>query len=121
MPCESDPTTTHWTVLVRSAIGGDGRPVLHALRTALGALAEDIQISLFFLEDGLPVLRSPSLPEFRGYHDLLEEIQELGGRLHAIDWNLDKENPYTLLPGIEVSTMAKLIRSIKESDQVISF
>ncbi|WP_308388126.1 DsrE family protein [Acidithiobacillus sp. AMEEHan] len=108
-----------WTVLIRSAEGSASNPVLHALRTAIAALADDIQVKVFFLEAALAVLRSEALASHAVYHDLLEEIRELGGEIHAIALPTDPDAPF--LPGVKIGNMATLVRSMKSSDQVISF
>ena len=111
--------TMHWTVLIRAAAGSEGAPVLHALRTAIAALADDIEVEVFFLEEAVAVLRKEARVTHPAHHDLLEEIKELGGGLHAIALPNKSSSPF--LPGVKIGNMATLIRSMKASDQVISF
>lgn len=111
--------TMHWTVLIRAAAGSEGAPVLHALRTAIAALADDIEVKVFFLEEAVAVLRKEACISHPAHHDLLEEIKELGGELHAVALPSDNTDPF--LPGVKIGNMATLVRSMKTSDQVISF
>ncbi|UTV81735.1 DsrE family protein [Acidithiobacillus sp. YTS05] len=108
-----------WTVLIRSVAGSESNPVLHALRTAIAALADDIQVKVFFLEAAVEVLRSGAQTAHAVHHDLLAEIRELGGEIHVIVLPNDAGDPF--LPGVKIGNMATLVRSMKSSDQVISF
>ncbi len=116
---QQDDDTIQWTVLVRSAPGSEGTPVLHALRTAIAALADDIKVNVFFLEEAVAVLREEVRTVHPAHCDLLEEIKELGGQLHAVTLPEDSASPF--LPGVKIGNMATLVRNMKASDQVISF
>ena len=109
----------HWTVLIRSAPGSEGAPVLHALRTAIAALADEIAVSVFFVEEAVSLLHQEASATHPVHHDLLAEISELQGEIHAIVAPGNRAGPF--LPGVKIGNMATLVRSMKASDQVISF
>ncbi|WP_312261478.1 DsrE family protein [Candidatus Igneacidithiobacillus taiwanensis] len=109
----------HWTVMIRSAPGSEGAPVLHALRTAIAALADEIAVSVFFVEEAVAVLRQEASVTHPVHQDLLAEIRELQGEILAIVQ--PGSNPGPFLPGVKIGNMATLVRSMKASDQVISF
>ncbi len=115
----------HWTLLIKSCPDAPGNPVLHALRFAACALADEVSISIFLLQEGLAAtfVESPEgAPPPSTHHDLLDEIRELGGEIYALglEW-LEPRAEKKLAAGIHPANMATLIRTMKNSDQVISF
>ncbi len=113
-----------WTLLIKSSPDAPGNPVLHALRFAACALADGVSISIFLLQEGLPAAYAEGLEEapHPTHCDLLDEIRELGGEMHALglEW-LDAGTEKKLSAGICPANMATLIRTVKDSAQVISF
>ncbi|MBA2869122.1 DsrE/DsrF/TusD sulfur relay family protein [Methanococcus maripaludis] len=112
-----------FTVIIGDAPYGKER-AYSALRFALTALLEGIDINIFLLEDGVYVGKKDQNPAgVPKYSELLENAIEAGavvkacgpcGKARGIS---DEE----LLDGIVFATMHDLIAFVKESDKTVNF
>lgn len=97
----------------------------HALRFAGAALAEDMEVRLHLLDEGVHVgERGQTVPEGAvDIESLLAELMECGLAVRACGMALDGcgFQPEHLIPGIERGSMKALAAWVKDSDVVMTF
>lgn len=113
----------HWTILLKSDPEAKGNPVLHGLRMAASALADDVEISIFLSQEAISLAFQDEQAgaQLKVQQDLLHELQELGARIYVVglEW-LHQTEKSLLNASIETASMKTLIRQMKISDQVIT-
>ncbi len=113
----------HWTILLKSDPEAKGNPVLHGLRMAASALADDVEISIFLSQEAISLAFQDEQAgaKQKVQQDLLHELQELGARTYVVglEW-LHQTEKSLLNASIETASMKTLIRQMKISDQVIT-
>ena len=112
-----------FTVIITEAPYGMER-AYSALRSALTALLEGIEVNIFLLENGVYVAKKEQNPsEVPNYLELLKNAIELGAVVKVCGpcckaRGLKEEE---LIEGAKLATMHDLIAFVKESDNVVTF
>ncbi|WP_414039718.1 DsrE family protein [Acidithiobacillus sp. M4-SHS-6] len=113
----------HWTILLKSDPEAKGNPILHGLRIAASALADDVKISIFLTQEAISLAfrDEQAGAKQKAQQDLLHELQELGARTYVVglEW-LHQAEKSLLNTHIEAASMKTLVRQMKISDQVIT-
>lgn len=109
-------------IIVHAAPDAPDCRALTALRLAGAMLAEDKDVQLFLVEDGVR-LADPKLSESSPCRALLYELMDCGLKVLACGGTLGKfgwEDGYPL-PGVTKSSMKVLSTLISSADEVVSF
>ena len=113
------------TVVIQNAPYKSDNKAWHALRFAGAALAEDMDVQLHLLDDGVEVGRkNQQVPEgVTNLEQLLSELIECGLKVRACGMALDDcgLNDENMIEGIECGSMKALANWVKNSDQVMVF
>lgn len=113
------------TIVIQNPPYRDNNKAWHALRFAGAALAEDMDVHVHLLDDGVEVGRhSQKVPEGAiNLEELLCELIECGLEVRACGMALDDcaLDESAMLPGIERGSMKALASWVKESDHVMVF
>lgn len=113
------------TIVIQNSPYRDNNKAWHALRFAGAALAEDMNVHVHLLDDGVEVGRhSQQVPEGAvNLEELLSELIECGLEVRACGMALNdcEIDESAMLPGIERGSMKALAGWVKESDHVMVF
>ncbi len=113
------------TIVIQNSPYRDNNKAWHALRFAGAALAEDMNVHVHLLDDGVEVGRhSQQVPEGAvNLEELLSELIECGLEVRACGMALNdcEIDESAMLPGIERGSMKALASWVKESDHVMVF
>ncbi len=113
------------TIIIQNAPYQPDNKAWHALRFAGAALAEDMDVRLHLLDNGVQVGRKGhQVPEDAvNLEELLGELIECGLAVRACGMAVDGcgITEGDLLPGIERGSMKALAAWVKESDHVMTF
>lgn len=113
------------TIIIQNAPYKTDNKAWHALRFAGAALAEDMNVRVHLLDEGVRVgARNHAVPEGAvNLEDLLAELMECGLSVRACGMALDGcgFQPEQLIPGIERGSMKALAAWVKDSDAVMTF
>lgn len=116
---------TTLTIVIQNAPYKDDNKAWHALRFAGAALAEDMQVQLHLLDDGVQVGRKHhDVPEdVTNLEELLSELIECGLEVRACGMAVDDCGLQVddMIGGIEKGSMKALAGWVKASDHVIAF
>lgn len=113
------------TIIIQNAPYQPDNKAWHALRFAGAALAEDMNVRVHLLDEGVRVgERHQIVPEGAvNLENLLAELIECGLSIRACGMALDGcgFQPEHLIPGIERGSMKALAAWVKDSDTVMTF
>lgn len=113
------------TIIIQNAPYQSDNKAWHALRFAGAALAEDMNVRVHLLDEGVRVgERNHAVPEGAvNLENLLAELIECGLSVRACGMALDGcgFQPEHLIPGIERGSMKALAAWVKDSDAVLTF
>jgi sulfur relay (sulfurtransferase) complex TusBCD TusD component (DsrE family) len=113
------------TIIIQNAPYQPDNKAWHALRFAGAALAEDLNVRLHLLDNGVQVgRRGHAVPQGAAdLEKLLGELIACGLEVRACGMALDGCGIIEgdLIPGIEKGSMKALATWIKESDTVLTF
>lgn len=113
------------TIVIQNAPYQQDNKAWHALRFAGAALAEDMQVRLHLLDEGVGLgVRGRPVPEGAvDLEQLLSELIECGLEVRACGMSLDDYGieEGTLIPGIERGSMQALANWVSHSDHVMVF
>lgn len=113
------------TVIIQNPPYGADNKAWHALRFAGAALAEDMDVRVHLLDDGVQVgRRNQSVPEGSvNLEELLAELMECGLKVSACGMALDGcgLDEAELIDGIEKASMKSLAAWVKTGDHVLTF
>jgi sulfur relay (sulfurtransferase) complex TusBCD TusD component (DsrE family) len=113
------------TIVIQNAPYKENNKAWHALRFAGAALAEDMNVRVHLLDDGVEVGRhSHQVPEgAANLEELLGELIECGLAVSACGMALNDcaIDESAMLPGIECGSMKALANWVKNSDHVMVF
>ena len=113
------------TVVIQNAPYQNDNKAWHALRFAGAALAEDMEVRVHLLDDGVEVgRRNQQVPEGKvNLETLLSELIECGLEVRACGMALDGcgIDESSMIEGIERGSMKALAAWVKDSDQVMVF
>lgn len=113
------------TIVIQNAPYQPDNKAWHALRFAGAALAEDMNVRVHLLDEGVRVgERNQALHEGAvNLESLLAELIECGLSVRACGMALDGcgFQPGNLIPGIERGSMKALAAWVKDSDAVMTF
>lgn len=113
------------TIVIQNAPYLSDNKAWHALRFAGAALAEDMNVQVHLLDDGVYVGRKGhQVPEGKvNLEELLNELIEYGLRVRACGMAVDDcgINESELISGIEKGSMKALVEWVKSSEHVMTF
>jgi len=113
------------TIVIQSAPYKADNKAWHALRFAGAALAEDLEVRVHLLDDGVEVgCRDHQVPKgMVNLEELLRELMECGLEVRACGMALNDcaIDESAMLPGIERGSMKALAGWVKDSDNVMVF
>jgi len=113
------------TIIIQNAPYKDDNKAWHALRFAGASLAEDMEVHLHLLDDGVQVgKQNHQVPEgIANLEELLSELIECGLEVRACGMAVDDcgLTEGDLIEGIEKGSMKALAAWVKSSDHVIAF
>jgi len=113
------------TIIIQNAPYQPDNKAWHALRFAGAALAEDMEVRVHLLDNGVQVGRKGHhVPEGAvNLEELLGELIECGLAVRACGMAVDGcgITEGDLLPGIERGSMKALAAWVKDSDHVMTF
>jgi tRNA 2-thiouridine synthesizing protein D len=113
------------TIVIQNAPYKDDNKAWHALRFAGAAMAEDMNVQVHLLDDGVQVGRKNHVvPEGKiDLEKLLMELMECGLKVRACGMALNDcaIDEAVMIPGIERGSMKALAAWVKASDQVMVF
>lgn len=113
------------TIIIQNAPYRPDNKAWHALRFAGAALAEDMEVQVHLLDDGVELGRQGHVvPESAvNLEELLTELMECGLKVRACGMSLADcqiDQP-AMIEGIETGSMKALAAWVKASDHVITF
>jgi tRNA 2-thiouridine synthesizing protein D len=113
------------TIIIQNAPYKDNNKAWHALRFAGASLAEDMEVQVHLLDDGVQVgKKNHQVPEgIANLEELLSELIECGLEVRACGMAVDDcgLTEGDLIEGIEKGSMKALATWVKTSDHVIAF
>ena len=113
------------TIVIQNAPYQSDNKAWHALRFAGAALAEDMDVRVHLLDEGVQVGRKgQEVPEGSvDLEELLSELIECGLEMRACGMAVDGcgINEADMIEGIEKGSMKALAGWVKTSDQVMTF
>jgi len=113
------------TIVIQNAPYKPDNKAWHALRFAGAALAEDMEVRVHLLDDGVEVGRhGQQVPEGAvDLEQLLGELIECGLQVRACGMALDDcgLDEAAMIPGIERGSMKALAAWVKDSEHVMVF
>lgn len=113
------------TIVIQNAPYKPDNKAWHALRFAGAALAEDMEVRVHLLDDGVEVgRRGQQVPEGAvNLEQLLSELIECGLKVRACGMALDDcaIDESLMIEGIERGSMKALAAWVRDSDQVMVF
>lgn len=116
---------TSITIVIQNAPYQRDNKAWHALRFAGAALAEDMEVRLHLLDDGVRVGHKNQQPPEGAVNleELLSELIECGLEVRACGMALDDcaIDEDALIDGIERGSMKALAAWVKTSDKVMTF
>jgi tRNA 2-thiouridine synthesizing protein D len=113
------------TIVIQNAPYKDDNKAWHALRFAGAALADDMEVQVHLLDEGVEVgRRGQQVPEgMVNLEELLGELIECGLEVRACGMSLDDcaIDESAMINGIERGSMKALADWVKNSDHVMTF
>jgi len=113
------------TIIIQEPPYAENNKAWHALRFAGAALAEDMQVWVHLLDDGVELgLRNHNVPDGRtNLEELLIELMDYGLEVRACGMSVDDFSitERELIKGIEKGSMKSLAGWVKSSDHVMTF
>lgn len=113
------------TIIIQNAPYHDDNKAWHALRFAGAALADDMNVRVHLLDNGVQLgRRGHEAPEgAANLEELLRELIECGLAVRACGMAIDGcgITQGDLLPGIEKGSMKALVNWVKDSNHVVTF
>ena len=113
------------TIIIQNAPYEDNNKAWHALRFAGASLAEDMDVQVHLLDNGVLVgKRNHQVPEEKAnLEELLSELIECGLEVRVCGMSVDEYEitEEELIEGIEKGSMKALAGWVKASDHVIAF
>ena len=113
------------TVIIQNAPYQPGNKAWNALRFAGAALADDMEVQVHLLEDGVQLgRRNHEVPEgAENLEELIAELIECGLVVRACGKSVDDYgiSEDELITGVEKGSMKSLAGWVKESDNTIAF
>jgi len=113
------------TIIIQNAPYKDDNKAWHALRFAGASLAEDMEVQVHLLDDGVQVGRkNHNAPEgVTNLEELLGELIECGLEVRACGMAVDDCGLQVddMINGVEKGSMKALATWVKDSNHVIAF
>ena len=113
------------TIIIQNAPYQKNNKAWHALRFAGAALAEDMEVQVHLLDEGVKLgRRNHEVPEgMVNLEELLNELIECGLEVRACGMAVDEYGitEDKLITGIEKGSMKALANWVKSSDNVLTF
>ena len=113
------------TIVIQNAPYQSDNKAWHGLRFAGAALAEDMEVRVHLLDEGVKVgYKGQQVPEnVANLEELLSELIECGLEVRACGMALDNcaIDESTMIDGIERGSMKALANWVKSSDHVMTF
>jgi sulfur relay (sulfurtransferase) complex TusBCD TusD component (DsrE family) len=113
------------TIIIQNAPYKGDNKAWHALRFAGAALAEDMNVRVHLLDDGVQVgTRDQGVPEGEtNLEELMKEFMEYGLEVKACGMSLGEcaMDEDSMIVGIDKGSMKSLASWVNESDHVLTF
>ncbi len=111
-----------FTVIITNSPYNSQNPY-NALRFALGAIAEEHNVRIFLIGDGVYVAQKNQKSQFYQIEKMVRECMEFGCEIKACGVCCDERGVTQdiIIDGIEIASITDLVVWVDESDNVLNF